>query len=120
MKKRIVRLTESDLEKLVQRIIKEDSIKESGLKTDEGDLKIQTEKFFNKLNANAAIAPFLEKLSRANEMAKAQAVALFAEKLGLETSKLGSLVATLRQQAKDTKDTKSGEQESGEDLNFDA
>ena len=111
MKKRIVRLTESDLEKLVQRIIKEDSIKESGLKTGEGDLKIQTQKFFDKLNTNAAIAPFLAKLSKANEMAKAQAVALFAEKLGLETSKLGSLVATLRQQAKDVK---SGEQGSGE------
>ena len=110
---KIVRLTESDLEKLVQRIIKEDSIKESGLKTDEGDLKIQTEKFFNKLNANAAIAPFLEKLSRANEMAKAQAVALFAEKLGLETSKLGTLVATLRKQAKVAK---SGEQGSVEPL----
>lgn len=100
------RMTDTEYQK------KRESLTESGLKTDEGDLKIQTEKFFNKLNSNAAISPFLEKLAKSSEIAKAQAVAVFAEKLGLEMSKLGSLVATLRQQAKDTK---SGGESSGEE-----
>ncbi len=113
MKKRIVKLTEQDLEKLVKRIIKED------VSTDEKDLKVQTKKFMAMLGKNGQIKPYLERLAAASELAKAQAVAMFAENLGLETSKIGSLVATLKKQVKSQGGEEGGE-EGMEDENFDA
>jgi hypothetical protein len=112
MKKRIVKLTEQDLEKLVKKIIKED------VSTEDKDLKVQTKKFMTMLGKNGQIAPYLERLAAASELAKAQAVAMFAENLGLETSKIGSLVATLKKQVK--ADKSQGDDEGMEDENFDA
>jgi hypothetical protein len=94
---KVIKLNEQDLERLVKKIIKE------GVSTEDKDLKVQTKKFMEMLAKNGQLSPYLKRLAEASELAKAQAVAMFAENLGLETSKLGSLVATIKQQAKDAK-----------------
>ena len=107
--KKVIKLNESDLERLVKKIIRE------GISTEEGDLKIQTKKFFTMLGKNGQLGPYLSRLASANEQAKAQAVAMFAEMLGLETSKLGQLISTIRTTAKDKT---SGKSDQGGDENF--
>ena len=68
------------------------------------------------LAKNGQIAPYLKRLADASELAKAQAVALFAENLGLEPSKIGSLVSTLKQQVKDTQSQDSEQGMEGENF----
>tara|TARA_R110000868_G_scaffold60825_10_gene185249 strand:- start:123 stop:458 length:336 start_codon:yes stop_codon:yes gene_type:complete len=108
--KKVIKLNESDVERLVKKIIRE------GISTEDKDLKIQTRKFMTMLAKNGQIAPYLKRLADASELAKAQAVALFAENLGLEPSKIGSLVSTLKQQVKDTQSQDSEQGMEGENF----
>jgi len=103
MKKRIVRLTESDLEKLVKRIIKEEEMDPNAPEEGEGEEvghKLVND-FFDKMSKTRQVMVFFEKISnRNNPKPKAEAIVRFAEMIGVPKGKIASIVSDIRDASK--------------------
>ncbi len=109
MKKRIVKLTEQDLEKLVKRIIKEEEMdpnasEEGGEEGEEGeeDGNRLVTAFFDKLSKTRQVMVFFDKIAkRNNPKPKAEAIVKFAEMIGVPKSKIASIVSDIRDASKE-------------------
>lgn len=104
MKKRIVKLTESDLEKLVKRIIKEEEMDpnapEEGGEGEEDGHKLVND-FFDKMSKTRQVMVFFEKISnRNNPKPKAEAIVRFAEMIGVPKGKIAGIVSDIRDASK--------------------
>lgn len=104
MKKRIVKLTESDLEKLVKRIIKEEEMDPNAPDEDGGDDKEGhklVNDFFNKMSSTRQVMVFFEKIAnRNNPKPKAEAIVRFAEMIGVPKGKIAQIIADIRDASK--------------------
>ena len=103
MKKRIVKLTESDLENLVKRIIKEEEMDPNAPEEGEGDKegsKIVND-FFNKMANTEPVMIFFKKISeRQKPQPKAEAIVRFAEMIGIPKGKIASIIADIKDVSK--------------------
>jgi len=106
MKKKIVKLTESDLEKLVQRIIKEEEMdpnapEEGGEEEGEEEGNRLVTAFFDKLSKTRQVMVFFDKIAkRNNPKPKAEAIVKFAEMVGVPKGKIASIVSDIRDVSK--------------------
>ena len=105
MKKKIVKLTEQDLEKLVKRIIKEEEMdpnasEEGGEEGEEDGNRLVTA-FFDKLSKTRQVMVFFDKIAkRNNPKPKSEAIVKFAEMIGVPKSKIASIVSDIRDVSK--------------------
>ena len=111
MKKRIIKLNEAALEKLVQRIIKEEGEIDPNAETEEGseegsedgenDGHKLVNDFFTKMSKTRQVMIFFEKIAnRNNPKPKAEAIVRFAELIGVPKSKIASIVSDIRDVSK--------------------
>ena len=84
---KIIKLNESDVERLVKKIIKED---------ESADMLPQVKRFFDKLQATSGVMAFLEKVQKGSPKVQAQAITLFAELVGVPKNKIQTIVGGLR------------------------
>ena len=107
MKKRIIKLTEQDLEKLVKKIIKEEEMDPNAPEGEEGgeggeeDGNRLVTAFFDKLSKTRQVMVFFDKIAkRNNPKPKAEAIVKFAEMIGVPKSKIASIVSDIRDASK--------------------
>ncbi len=106
MKKRIIKLTEQDLEKLVKKIIKEEEMdpnapEEGGEEGGEEDGNRLVTAFFDKLSKTKQVMVFFDKIAkRNNPKPKAEAIVKFAEMVGVPKGKIASIVSDIRDASK--------------------
>ncbi len=106
MKKRIIKLTEQDLEKLVKKIIKEEEMdpnapEEGGEEDGEEDGNRLVTAFFDKLSKTKQVMVFFDKIAkRNNPKPKAEAIVKFAEMVGVPKGKIASIVSDIRDASK--------------------
>ena len=104
MKKRIVKLTESDLENLVKRIIKEEEMDPNAPEEGDGDDKEGSKlvnDFFNKMTSTRPVMVFFKKISeRQKPQPKAEAIVRFAEMIGIPKGKIASIIADIKDVSK--------------------
>jgi len=108
MKKRIIKLTEQDLEKLVKKIIKEEEMDPNAPEGEEGDEEGDEEggnrlvtAFFDKLSKTRQVMVFFDKIAkRNNPKPKAEAIVKFAEMVGVPKGKIASIVSDIRDASK--------------------
>ena len=106
MKKRIVKLNESDLELLVKKIIREEEMDPNS--SDEGDNDEEGSKlvkdFFNKMSSTSAVMTFFNKIAdRKAPKPKAEAIVRFAEMVGVPKGKISSIVGDIKDVSREEK-----------------
>jgi len=106
MKKRIVKLNESDLELLVKKIIREEEMDPNS--SDEGDNDEEGSKlvkdFFNKMSSTSAVMTFFNKIAdRTAPKPKAEAIVRFAEMVGVPKGQIASIIGSIRDASKEKK-----------------
>lgn len=100
--KKVIKLTEQDLEKLVKKIIKEEEEEmDPNTEEDSEDGNKLVVDFFNKLSNTKPVMVFFDKIAkRNNPKPKAEAIVKFAEMVGVPKGKIASIVSDIRDASK--------------------